>query len=237
MHSVAVSVRRWIACGAGVGAVVIAQLSPLEPASHRWFAAHMIQHLVLMLVAAPLLVAGRTNVLLLRIAPAEWRPVLLRWGRRSRVWRHPALVWVLFATALWGWHLPGPYDAALRNPWIHLAEHTSFLGTSILWWAALFGRRRLAHAPAMIFVFTTMLHAAWLAAVLTFSTRVLYPFYATHAASTFGRSVGPLADQQLAGVLMWIPPGILYVCVIVVLFFQWFAAVDTRVRRAEAVHP
>jgi putative membrane protein len=223
--------RRLLVCLAGLAVIVLAQFSPVEAASHKWFAAHMIQHLLLMLVAAPLLVLGRANLLVLNAFPPEWRPAVVRFGRRLRMLRRPLVTWLLFAVALWGWHLPGPYQAALRSPWIHLAEHVSFFGTAVLWWASVVGRRRLAHATAMAFVFTTMLHASWLAALLTFSPRVLYPFYAVH--HFVGLSA--LQDQQLAGVLMWVPPGILYVGVIVVLFFQWFAAIDVRMRRADAV--
>jgi putative membrane protein len=222
--------RRLLVCIAGLAVIAVAQLSPVETASHQWFAAHMIQHLLLMLIAAPLVVLGRANLLLLGALPPEWRPAVLRFGRRLRGLRHPVVTWLLFAAALWGWHLPGPYQAALRSSWLHLAEHVSFFGTAVLWWASVLGRRRLAHAPAMAFVFTTMLHASWFAALLTFSPRVLYPFYAVQRFA----GVTPLQDQQLAGVLMWVPPGILYVSVIVVLFFQWFAAIDMRVRRTEA---
>lgn len=222
---------RLICCAAGIAVVAVAQFSPIESASHRWFSAHMVQHLLMMLIAPPLLVWGRAHTLLLASLPPEWRPGTVRAGRRLRVLRHPGVVWVLFAGSLWGWHLPGPYQAGLRSPWVHALEHLSFFGTSVLWWAAVAGRRRLAHAPAMAFVFTTMLHAAWLAGALTFSTRVLYPFYAVDPVAP----VTPLQDQQLAGVLMWIPPGLLYMSVIVVLFFQWFRVAEARMRRAEAV--
>jgi putative membrane protein len=223
--------RRAIACTAGFAVIAIAQFSALDREASRLFAAHMTQHLLLMLVAPPLLVWGRAHLLLLRALPPEWRPVLHRTGRRLDVARHPLAAWTLFAGALWGWHLPEPYQAALRVPWVHAAEHLCFFGTSVLWWACLVGRRRIAHAPAMVFVFTTMLHGAWLAALLTFAPRVLYPFYATRA-EHYGLT--PLQDQQLAGVIMWIPPGILYVSVIVVLFFGWFGVVEARVRRSEA---
>jgi len=227
---VIVVTRRLLVCAAGLAVIAFAQLSPLEAASHRSFAAHMVQHLLLMLVAAPLVVLGRANLLALGAFPPEWRPGVVRFGRRLRYARHPLATWLLFAAALWGWHLPGPYQAALASPWIHLTEHVSFFGTAVLWWSSVVGRRRLAHAPAMAFVFTTMLHAAWLAALLTFSPRVLYPFYAAHAIA----GLTALQDQQLAGVLMWVPPAILYVGIIVVLFFQWFAAIDLRMRRTEA---
>jgi cytochrome c oxidase assembly factor CtaG len=224
---------RAVACTLGIATVGFAQLSPLEGLAHRSFAAHMLQHLALMLVAAPLLVWGRAGVVVLRSVPPEWRPALTRAGRWMRTARRPAVVWILFAAALWGWHLPGPYQAALSNAWIHVAEHVSFFGTAVLWWACLLGRRRLEPGGGMLYAFTTMVHAAWLAAILTFAPHVLYPYYALRAVP----GLTALADQQLAGVLMWVPAGFVYVGVIVAEFFRLFATVEARVRRAEAVLP
>jgi putative membrane protein len=216
-----------------MGLVVLAAalVSPLDAAAHRSFAAHMVQHLLLMLVAAPLLVWGRAGVVVLTAVPPEWRPTAARAARRLRPLRAPVAAWTLFAVAVWGWHLPGPYDAALRNTWIHAAEHMSFFGTSVLWWACVFGRRRLEPVRGIVYVFTTMVHGAWLAAILALSPRVIYAFYAS------ARGAFALADQQSAGVLMWVPVAFVYIGVIVALGFRLFADVEARVRRAEALAP
>jgi putative membrane protein len=229
VHPDAVNRRRRAACIAGLVVLAAALASPLDAAAHRSFAAHMVQHLLLMLVAAPLLVWGRAGVLMLVALPPEWRATAAHAGRRLRALRGPVTAWVLFAVALWGWHLPGPYDAALRNTWIHLAEHVSFFGTSLLWWAWVFGRRRLEPARGIVYVFTTMVHGAWLAAILALSPHVIYGFYA------LARGPSALTDQQSAGVLMWVPVAFVYIGVIVALGFRLFADVEARVRRAEAL--
>src|SRR5439155_14282040 len=126
--------------------------------------------------------------------------------------------WLLALVALWVWHLPSLYQAALRNEPIHALEHGSFLGTSVLfWWTALSpgGRRRLPRGADVLYVFTGGFQGAALGALLTFASVPLYPFYA-HTVGPWGLS--PLQDQQLAGVIMWIPSGVIYLAVASGLF-------------------
>lgn len=153
---------------------------------------------------------------------------LLRAARRA--FAHPLVVWGLHALALWSWHLPGLYRAALENPILHVLEHASFLITAIAFWSLVIAtksRRRLAQPVAILFVFTTALHSGALGALLAFASRPLYPLHAD-GARAWGLTA--LADQQLAGLVMWVPSGALYVVAMAVLCLGWL-------REMERAHP
>jgi putative membrane protein len=230
--------------GLGLLTLVVALVSPLAAMSHRLFAAHMVQHLLLMSVAPPLLVWGRPSQALWAAASPPLRRrlhragrlPLLRWAPRGG--RSALLVTSLFVAVLWVWHAPALYQAALRNEALHAAEHLSMLGTSLLLWRLVLGapaRRR--HGQAILSIFASGLAAAALGAVLTFSTTVLYPAYATGL--RLGASpLTPLEDQQLAGTIMWIPPGLLSLVTMIGLAYAWLAEADRRSgRQDEARRP
>jgi len=160
-------------------------LSPLHHAAERLLWAHMVQHELLMVVAAPLLVAGR---------PME----AFAWACRLRVRipEDPWLAWSLHAAVVWIWHAPGIFEAAARDEGLHFLQHATFLGTALLFWWTVLGRGTRSLAP-MLSLFTTMLHTGALGALMTFAAG---PWYAGYA----------LDDQQLAGLVMWIPAGIAY---------------------------
>lgn len=190
----------------GLVAIGIALLSPLESMAHDLFSAHMAQHLILIYVAAPLLVLGLPGLRLPRLVTGV------------------VTVWVLHVGALWAWHLPSLYSAALRNNPLHGIEHLSFLGTAMLFWSVLLHpdvRRRLAHPAALILVFLTAVASGALGAVLTFATT---PLYEVHAGTT--GSLTQLEDQQLAGLVMWIPTGVVYLGAACVLFVKWLRSME-----------
>jgi cytochrome c oxidase assembly factor CtaG/cytochrome c2 len=210
----AVGLRTWdISCfWTGWISLVIALVSPLHPLGEALFSAHMAQHELLMVVAAPLLVLGRPIVAFLWALPLSLR----RWSGRAmkatvpqHIWRtltDPFGAWLLHAVVLWGWHIPRLFQATLTSDAIHSAQHISFLGSALLFWWALF--RHMRYGSAILYVFTTAVHTSLLGALLTFSPQIWYPAYAPRTA-VWGFT--PLEDQQLGGLIMWVPAGLTYI--------------------------
>lgn len=196
------------------GLTLFGPLDRLAALSTAW---HMSQHMLLMVVVAPLLVMARPGpqwCALLGPGPAlrTWlRHLLLTVGRALvRASRHPMACAMLHALAIWAWHAPVLYMAAVADAGLHVLEHVSFAFTAVLfWWAVLYpGRRRLPQA-ALALLFTLM-HTGLLGAALTFAPVPLY-----------GGASGELRDQQLAGLLMWVPGGMVYVLACAVATFRW----------------
>jgi putative membrane protein len=223
----------------GWSSLVIALVSPLDVLSDILFSAHMTQHELLMVIAAPLMVLGRPLIVMLWAFRAGERQRLTGWTRTPavvRIWHGatgPVTVWVLHALALWVWHVPVLYEAAVRNDAVHIVQHLSFFGTAALfWWAIVHGRYgRIGYGVAVLFVFTTALHSGALGALFTFGSQVMYPLYADRT-SAFG--VSPLDDQQLAGLIMWIPFSLTFLIVGLALFAAWLGESDRRLGFARA---
>ena len=210
---------RTVSLAVGVAAVALALAPPFDAAAGRWLSAHMAQHLMLMLGAAPFLAAGR---------PGGWPP-----GRHPfvrRVLLNPLVVLTLFVGGFWIWHLPGLYDVALSNKAVHVVEHATFLGGSYLFWTVVLDpgpARRLGLGATCGFVFAAMVTNIWLAAALTFSTTPLYtPYLAAGAARA-------LSDQQLAGAVMWVPADIVYFVTLLALLRRLLSDIDARMRPRE----
>ena len=191
-----------------------AVLSPLHEAGERSFAAHMLEHELLMLVAAPLLVLSRPVGVALWALPHAGRLAVARLGHRrtvSTVWQTltaPLVATGLQAAALWLWHAPVLFDAALENPGWHIAQHLTFLVTALLfWWSVLHAPgRRVGLAVGCLF-FTSLISGA-LGALMALSQSPWYAGYADLGMDAFG--LRPAEDQQLAGLLMWVPGGLLH---------------------------
>lgn len=219
----------------GIAALFVALISPVDALGEELFSAHMVQHMLLMLVAAPLLVVGLSPVALAWSLPHRWRRPVAQWGHRRgglrAAWRfisQPLAAWAVFAVVLWGWHLPGPYQAALLDPTIHVIEHATFLGAALLYWWSLpihSGRSSLGYGLGMLSIFTTALHSSVLGVLLTISPRLWYPIYADTAA-VWGLT--PLEDQQLAGLIMWVPSGILFLAAILALLALWLHRMERQ---------
>ena len=226
---------------AGLTALAVALVSPLDRVAHTLFSGHMIQHLVFISIAAPLLVYGRPGLPLYLAVPDPMRRRLegvaanLPGAVRVRtILLSPVLVVGLHAVALWVWHLPSAYQAALGNDALHIAEHLSFLATAILLWMLIISRgpkRRLGYGPAVIAVLATSLQSGALGAILTFAGTELYPIHRPGAAAW---GLRPLEDQQLAGAIMWIPQGMVYLAAMAVLLWLTFADVEARMLQREA---
>jgi putative membrane protein len=208
--------------------LVAALVSPLHALSEWLFSAHMLQHELLMLVAAPLLVIGRPLAVWLWAFPADAR---LRIGAATRSrwirlpWRWltlPLVAWTLHAAALWIWHAPRFFEAALARPGIHTLQHASFLASALLFWWTVFGRasetQGASNAHAMLSLFTTMVHTGALGALLTLAPGVWYP---SCIETTRALGFDPLQDQQLGGLVMWVPGGLAYLTGGLIVGARW----------------
>lgn len=211
-----------------VATVAVAVISPLDAMSRALASAHMVQHLLLVLVAAPLLALSAPSGPLLRGSPRLARHAAVRWRRRLkldrarlRFLRTPVTVSLLHAAALWFWHAAVPYDAALRSHPLHVLEHASFLVTGVLFWGVVLGSRaagRVSNGYAVLLVFAMAMQSVILSLLLTFAPTAWYSSYAT---TTRAWGLEPLADQQLAGAIMWVPAGLVYLGVALALFAAW----------------
>jgi len=214
---------------AGWLALVLALLSPLDALGEQLFSMHMLQHELLMLVAAPLLVLGKPLAVFawglpLRDRQAVGGPLRTPWWQR--IWRTltaPLTAWSLHAIVLWGWHAPALFQASLASDAIHNFQHATFLSSALLFWWALVRRR--PDGTAVLYVFTTLLHTGFLGALLTFSPSVLYPDYIEFASRW---DTTALADQQLGGLIMWVPAGAILLLSGLLLLAQWLRAIERR---------
>ncbi|WIU39913.1 cytochrome c oxidase assembly protein [Methylorubrum extorquens] len=221
-------VRRWqVACfWSGWTVLALALLSPLHWLGERLFTAHMIEHELMMAVAAPLLVLARPWGTMLWALPVSWRVPIggtIRHAWLSGGWRlasGPFAATLAHAVALWAWHMPGLYDLVLVNPLAHWLQHLSFLASALLFWGALLRgpARRRGYGVAFVYLFLTSLHTGLLGVLLTVSPRLWYPGQVA-AAGEWGLT--PLEDQQLAGLVMWVPAGLVYTIAALVLAGLW----------------
>jgi putative membrane protein len=233
-------IRKWEALSFVVGWLVIsiALVSPLHALGSVLFAAHMIQHELLISIAAPLLVLGRPIIAFLWALPPRWRRktgVLARTRGVATSWRvisMPAVAFALHAIALWTWHLPRLYQATLTSEVVHSLQHTSFLVTAILFWWTIFAARggELRRGAAVLYLFATVLQTGALGALLTFGQTLWYPAY---AATTAVWGITPLEDQQLGGLIMWIPGSLAYVAAALAIFAAWLRESEQSSRQRE----
>lgn len=231
--------REEICFAAGLAVLTIALVSPLHSAGGVLFSAHMVQHELLMAIAAPLIVLGKPGVPLLWGLPRSLRrPVahaftsgLLRslWSTFTR----PLVAFVLHAAAIWIWHAPSLYDASVTSEFVHTAQHLSFLFTAFLfWWSLLSSRRSRGHeGAAVLYLFLTGIHTTLLGAVLTVSDSPLYSAYLDPITRQWGLSA--LEDQQLGGIIMWVPAGVVYLAAALYLMLKWIRASGTRASARE----
>ncbi|MER3405164.1 MAG: 4Fe-4S ferredoxin, partial [Chloroflexota bacterium] len=206
----------------GLVVLAVALLGPPDHFNGVLFSVHMVQHLLLMLVAAPLLVLGQPVSLPLQALPPSLRRPILRATLGYRPARqvvalllHPLSAFSLYNGSFVLWHLPSLYQAAVADPLVHELEHASFFATALLFWKALFDprpwRRRLPTEARVLLLFATWMASDLLCATVTLSSELLYPIYA--AQPKLWR-LSPLGDQRLGGVLMWATSGILYVALL-----------------------
>ena len=235
-----VSFRQVAAFWVGWLVAALAVTSPLHWLGERLFAAHMVEHELLMVIAAPLMAFARINGPLLWSLPQSSRPAagrLLNSGPAAAAWAfigHPVTATILQGAALWAWHAPPLYAWALGNPAIHRLQHISFFASALLfWWVLLHGygrgrSMRVRDGIAIACLFVTVLHSGALGALLTLSSRIWIPGQSV-LAGEFGLS--PLEDQQLAGILMWMPMGSLYTVAALFFAYRWLVSGETVAAR------
>jgi putative membrane protein len=217
---------------AGWLVMLAAVLPPLDRMAVERFSAHMLQHELLMLVGVPLMIAGRPFATWLWGLPPTLRghaARVVQHGGAGTLWRAataPVVAWALHGTVIWIWHVPALYDAAVRDEAVHALQHAMFVGTSALfWWGLVYGRYgRVGYGASVFYVFTTAVHTGILGAVFTLTMAPLYPVY-------IERAPDALADQQLAGLVMWIPAGLILTLAGLGLFAAWLGEAERRSRR------
>jgi putative membrane protein len=216
---------RTAAFSAGLVVLAIALLSPLDRLSAELFCAHMVQHELLMLGAAPLLVLGHPLPNFLWAFPRRarqriavflhTRPVRGAWQVVSAA----GVAWLLHALALWIWHVPQMFNAALADRTVHDLQHLTFLSAALLFWSALFeARAPQQRAAGIVYLFTTTIHTAVLGALIALASR---PWYAEWLQPSAHWRLSALEDQQLGGLIMWVPGCIVYVGCALALFARW----------------
>lgn len=220
---------------AGWLVAVVALVSPIAWLSAFLFSVHMTQHTLLMLFAAPLMAFGQPLLAFLWAFGDGRRERIaapVRGPRFLQVWHaltSPLSTFLLQGVALWLWHAPVLYQAALASDGVHALQHLSFLLTaSVFWWAMVHGRYgRQGYGLAVVYVFLTAVHSGALGALLTVAPTPWYPHY-VHRAEAW--RIDALGDQQLAGLLMWIPAGVVFIVLGLALFAAWMGETERRVR-------
>jgi putative membrane protein len=227
--------RRWrTACFyTGLAVVAIALNSPLERLSERLFWAHMVQHVLLLTVAPPLIVLSRPWIRLWRPFPLGMRQAVGRgvahggWAgplrRANRALGAPIPAFVLFAGVLLAWHIPALFDATLRSTPVHVLEHTSFFVTALLFWKQVIHspplKIRLAAPQRVAYLVAAMVVGWVLAVVLAVAPDPLYAHYAHEATRPGG--ISALADQQLAAGVMWVPGSLSLLVAMLCYVYRW----------------
>jgi putative membrane protein len=232
--------RHVVAYGLGLLALALALVSPLDTASDALFSAHMIQHELIMLIAAPLLVLGRPVLAFLWALPRGARHAVRATAARpwvrgaARIVAAPFAVLLLHALTRWVWHLPAAFDAALADERVHALQHATFCASAALfWWCVLQGRfGRAGYGVGIAFVFVTLLSSGVLAAMISLSGS---PWYAAHDARTVALGLDPVADQRRAGLFMWVPAGVIMTATALALLAAWLG--QTRRRMERSPHP
>lgn len=209
-------------------------LSPLHELGRHSFTAHMVEHELLMLMAAPLLALSKPLGIFLWALPRSVRLALARAAHQrtfARGWQwltDPLTVTLLQAIALWLWHAPALFDQALRSEGWHALQHLSFLLTALLFWWAITRTQRAAHSHgvAALYLFITALHTGLLGALMSFSASPWYQGYARLNLGTLPFGLSPVEDQQLAGLIMWIPGGVVHAAAALAYLALWLRRMD-----------
>ena len=228
--------RSWL-FGAGLASIGLALLSPIEAYEGTLFSVHMVQHMLLELLAAPLLLAGAPITLTLRVATPSVRRTLLAilQSRAVHVISFPVVAWVLFAAVNWGWHFSALYDDALENQALHYLQHASFLGAALLFWWPVVGADpspwRLPHPVRLLYLFLAMPQNSFLGVALMSASTVLYPHYVTNARDW---GMAPIDDQALGGVIMWVVGDVAFLAAMLLVVVLWMRHEDRRTARLDA---
>lgn len=206
---------------AGLLTLIVALLSPIDSLSDHLASVHMVQHTLIMMVAAPMMAMASLEYFAVKSLPVSIRKAWLPFqrfyfslARRNKVQR-VFFVWLVYALTLWIWHVPSAYEAALKDPLVHDVQHLLFFATSFWFWRLVtdsLSFQKLNEGAGIIYVFVASLHAILLGALMTLAPKAWYPSYFL-TAPDYGLSA--VSDQQLAGLIMWMPAGLSSVCVVI----------------------
>lgn len=213
----------------GMFFMFLSLVSPLDELGDSYlFSAHMLQHLVLIMVGPPLLLLGTPDWF---VRPFLRNPVVFR---IAKVLTLPAVAFTLFNVDFWLWHAPPLYDATLENQSIHILEHLTFIIFGVInWWPILSPSKdlpRLSPGGQILYIFFNGMPSVALGAGLTF----LPPLYAPYLSAPRVWGISPATDQQLGGLIMWIPVSIAYIAVVSVLFIRWIQSMEAKQLAKEA---
>lgn len=220
---------RRLSFGAGIALIVVSLIGPLDTLSGQSFTAHMVQHLLLMLIAPPLLLMGAPVVMVLRgLPPFLQRPVFVTVAR-NRVMRritqtllHSHVALGLFLATLWLWHVPQLYSSAVNDDFVHLLEHTTFFWPAIFfWWNVVDSwpfRARLSAPRRLLYIFFATAGLKLVGVLITVSGQVLYTAYLLPREGT---AFSALDDQRIGGLIMWMGAGLYMLLPLAVVFFRW----------------
>jgi len=215
----------------GLIVVATALLTPIDTLAASLFWVHMSQHMLLIVVAAPLLVLGRPLIVFRRGLPRGWRPPGPPARRNALAFA--IATWLVHTAVVWAWHLPVLFQAALANSAVHALEHATFLGTALAFWWWLIdpaAHRRLGGGLAVAYAVAAGVQGMILGSLMLFSGHPWYPAYA-NGVRAFG--ITPLQDQQLAGLVMWVPPSLVYLVAAALLFLSYLRTVERDTLRNE----
>ena len=219
-----------IAFHLGTLAGLLALVSPLDELGDEYlFSAHMVQHLLLMFVTAPLWLIGTPGWLVEGIIPNGLDGVVKRLAS-------PTSAFVAFVSVMWFWHIPAVYEIAQESEAIHIFEHLTFIGAALIgWWPVMGAEKSRFPKPEppvrMLYLFLLAIPCTALAAILTFARTPMYPFYVT-APRIYGLSA--LQDQNLGGLLMWLPTHMFLLLALGITFLRWFAGSNRKARQGLA---
>jgi putative membrane protein len=225
----------------GLAALAVAMLSAIEVLTDLLFTIHMVQHLLIMMVGAPLLILANPYPFFLWGLPASARRAA-GWlmapesGFRQVVIRltSPWLIWGLYVGSIWVWHVPTAYDAALGSEFLHTIQHMMYLTTALLFWWHVTGVSgglvgRLSYGFRIGFVLAAVVPNEILGIAITFAKQPIYSHYTT-VPRLWGLSV--MDDQMLAGALMWVPGGMMYILAALILLARYLAQEEKRAMQA-----
>jgi putative membrane protein len=237
-HGHGISLGAAASFSAGWLSLVISLIGPFHELSESLFSAHMTQHEILMLISAPLIVLGRPQIAAVWALPRSRRSIVASVTNADQfvvAWRFISGSFVAFlihAAALWIWHIPALFDATLESDWVHALQHASFFGTALLFWWAIVNSSLdwKSSFVGVLFLFLTSLHSGILGAFLTFTHQIWYPVYLN---STGAYGLTPLEDQQLGGLIMWVPASLIYIGAGLTMFARLLNESEKRAVRNE----
>jgi putative copper resistance protein D len=227
--------RTWCWFG-GLAAIGLALLSPIEAYEGSLFSVHMVQHMLLQLVAAPLLLAGGPITLALRAStpPVRRRLLAVLQSRIVHAISFPLVAWLLFAAANWGWHFSTLYNEALESTALHYLQHATLLATALLFWWPVIGVDpspwRLPFPVRLLYLFLALPQSSFLGIAIMEAPSVLFPHYLTNVRDW---GLSPLEDQQLGGIIMWTVGDIAFLIGMAVVVALWVRQEDRRTARQD----